>query len=256
MSERRYCLRLAYDGSRFHGWQVQPGLRTVAGELGSAVDRLTREQPRIQAAGRTDRGAHAHGQLAALTLSRAAWPPAELGAALNALLPEDMTVLEVGQVPTDFDPRRQAWRRTYRYLVRDSWERLLLGREREWWVAASLELEPMREGTRALLGRRDFAGFGASPWPGGSTVRLVDRATITREQGLVCLEVRADAFLRGMMRNFAGALVALGRGRAELAQLLAALGAPASGARPWQMAPARGLHQWRVELTPVRGGAW
>jgi tRNA pseudouridine38-40 synthase len=105
----------------------------------------------------------------------------------------------------------------------------------------------MRAGARLLLGRHDFGAFGRSPLPGGSTVRNVDRAEIGRRQRVLTIEIRADAFLRGMMRNFAGALVAIGSGRAALADMAQALANPEAPTRTWGTAPAHGLHQWRVE---------
>ncbi len=246
-SGQRYRLVLAFHGGGYHGWQAQVGLRTVQGELSRALLRLSGESPQIQAAGRTDRGAHAHGQVVAFSLQADAWEPGRMRRALNALLPEDVAVLAVDRAQADFDPRRQAWRRSYRDRVRDSEQPAPVTRGQEWRVNSALELLPMRQAARRLVGRQDFAAFGSSPRPGGSTGRTVDRATVARAGGLICLEVRADAFLRGMMRNFAGALVAIGRRRAELADLAAALACPSPGRALWATAPALGLHQWRVE---------
>lgn len=246
MAATSYRMVIAYDGSRYHGWQSQPEVATVQGELSRALARLTAEAPVIKAAGRTDAGAHAHGQVVSFTLETP-WLPEALAGGCNAHLPEDVEVLDAGQVGADFDPRRQAWRRTYRYLVRESAAVVPGGRQYEWRLRGPLELAPMQEGARMLLGTRDFGGFGRSPRPGGSTLRTVDRAEVGRDQGMCTIEIRADAFLRGMMRNFAGALVALGGGRASLADLEKALSDPAAPVRAWMTAPAHGLHQWRVE---------
>jgi tRNA pseudouridine38-40 synthase len=237
---------IAYDGSSYHGWQAQSEVATVEGELSRALCQLTREAPLIRAAGRTDAGAHAHGQVISFTL-QTPWVPDALGGGCNARLPEDVEVLDTTLVDSDFDPRRQAWRRTYRYLIRESAAVAPVGRQYEWRVRGPLELAPMRAGARMLLGTRDFAAFGRSPLPGGTTVRTVDRAELERREGIFTLEIRADAFLRGMMRGFAGALVALGSGRASLSDLERALSVPAPGSRAWETAPAHGLHQWQVE---------
>ncbi len=253
MAAASYRMVIAYDGSRYHGWQSQPEVATVEGELRRALSELTTEAPAIRAAGRTDAGAHAHGQVISFTL-QTPWLPQALAGGCNDHLPADVEVLDTAVVSADFDPRRQAWRRTYRYLVRESATDMPVGRQYEWRVRGPLELEPMQSGAHLLLGRHDFAAFGRSPLAGGSTVRTVDRAEIDRRQGICTIEIRADAFLRGMMRNFAGALVALGSGRATLADLEQALSQPAAPVRSWGTAPAHGLHQWRVEY-PAGAGA-
>ncbi len=241
-----YRLLLAYRGTAYHGWQVQPGLRTAQGELARALLELTAEAPEMAAAGRIDAGAHAHGQVVSIRLQRR-WEAAALLHGCNARLPRDLSLLRVEEARPDFHPRFGAWRRTYRYLVRDTWAPAPVAAELEWWVPQALELAPMEEAGRLLLGRHDFAAFGRSPQPGGSTVRTVDRAEVARAERLVVLEVRADAFLRGMMRSLAGALVAVGRGRLSPEELGRALSDPAGTRRSWSTAPARGLHQWRVD---------
>jgi tRNA pseudouridine38-40 synthase len=241
-----YRMVLAYDGSRYHGWQVQSQVATVQGELSRALTELTREHPVIKAASRTDAGSHAHGQVISFSLN-SAWSPGALKGWCNDHLPEDIGVLEATLVGSDFHPRSQAWRRTYRYLVRDAATSDPVGRQYEWRIRQPVELSPMRAAARLLLGSQDFAGFGTSPSPSGSTTRTVDRAEITRHDGVVTLEVRADAFLRGMMRNFAGALVAVGTGRTSAADLARALAEPSGPTPNWETAPAHGLHLWQVE---------
>ena len=241
-----YRMVLAYDGTAYHGWQAQPRLRTIQGELNRALAQLTSEHPVIKAAGRTDAGAHAHGQVISFDL-QSEWTPQSLAGACNALLPADIGVRTVDLVSADFHPRFAAWRRTYRYLIRDGAVADPVGRQYQWRVPRSLELAPMRAAARLLLGRHDFAAFGSSPVSGGSTTRSVDRAELQRQGKAIHLEIRADAFLKRMMRNFAGALVAVGSGRCTLADLQRALSAPGGVRVPWEMAPAHGLHQWRVE---------
>jgi len=241
-----YRMVIAYDGTRYHGWQAQPQVATVQGELSRALTELTGETPWIKAAGRTDAGAHAHGQVISFSLA-SAWTPAALAGGCNARLPEDIGVLETALAGSDFHPRRQAWRRTYRYLIRDAAAPDPVERQYEWRIPRELELTPMRSAARLLPGTHDFAAFGSSPLPSGSTTRTVDRAEIERHGRVVTLEVRADAFLRGMMRNFAGALVAVGTGRASPTDLASALADPVGATRKWGTAPAHGLHQWQVQ---------
>ncbi len=246
---------VAYDGTAYHGWQAQAGISTVEGALVLALAAATGERVRVRAAGRTDTGVHAHGQVVAFVLSRN-WSPPQLLAATNAHLPADVTVLEADRAELDFDPRRRAWRRTYRYLLAPTRVPSPVGRQYAWRVSPHLEMEPMREAARLLVGRHDFAAFGRSPQPGGSTVRTIDMAALESRAGLIAVEVRGDAFLRGMLRNLVGALVAIGEGRLGLADFAAAVAGGHRGASSWRLAPAHGLHQWRVDYErPLSRGA-
>jgi tRNA pseudouridine38-40 synthase len=255
-----FRLTLEYDGSDFHGWQRQPGLRTVEGELRSALDRLGAGDVELTAAGRTDAGAHAHGQVAGLRIERS-WEPETLRRALVATLPEDVTVSAVEPAADGFHARRQALARTYRYLVVP--RRTPVARRFAWEVAAAVNLEAMRAAALVLRGRHDFGAFGRSPRPGGSTVRSVHDVSVRRATSLcagetvpvVVIEVTADAFLYGMMRAFAGALVAVGTGRLSVAELAGCLAHPATRPERVTVAPARGLHQWAVTYAARGDGA-
>jgi tRNA pseudouridine38-40 synthase len=249
-----YRLIVEYDGTDFHGWQAQPRERTVAGTLLDAVQRLSGERPRLTAAGRTDAGAHAHGQVAGLTLQRA-WDPQQLRAALNAVLPADVSVVGVELGATGFDARRDAVSRTYRYVVISREERAAVTRRHAWAVPGALDVDAMRAAGGELIGTHDFASFGRAPRPGGSTVRAVRDVRIdplvldaggTALRG-VLITVQANAFLRGMMRGFASALIAVGQGRHRREWVRGLVVAPSRAAAPVQPAPARGLHQWAVE---------
>ena len=249
-----YRLTLEYDGGRFNGWQRQPGARTVEGVLREAIGTLSDEDPALTAAGRTDSGAHAHGQVAGVTMARA-WQPERLRAALNALLPEDVVVTDVASAPQGFHARRDALRRTYRYLVLPRDTRAAVARNHAWQVRGPLDVAAMRDAAQGLVGTHDFAAFGRSPRPGGSTVRTVHEVAVghaaLRAQGetridAVVITVTADAFLRGMMRAFAGALVAVGSGRMT-SHDIAALVSGSDTAPRLSVAPARGLHQWSVQ---------
>ena len=239
-------MTLAYDGTDYHGWQVQPGVQTVAGRLAAAIESTCGSRPRLAAAGRTDAGVHAHGQVVVAALAR----PVGRGELLGGCernLPSDIRVLDVAVAPDGFDPRRDAWRRSYRYLLGATrWLPAGLSRY-VWQVDPRLELSPMREGAAILVGAHDFGAFGTSPYAGGRTRRLVDLLEIRRRRGLIEIEVRADAFLRGMLRNMVGALVGLGLGRLHPGNIRDALTVGTGARRRWAAAPARGLHQWRVE---------
>ncbi len=251
-----YSLTLEYDGTDFAGWQIQPHVRTAMGVLKDALRTVTGETPELTAAGRTDAGAHAHGQVAGCTLTRA-WAPDDLRHALNAALPQDLAVRDAALQPETFNARRDAVERTYRYLIVCRDGHAPVTRRNAWTVRRPLDVDAMRAAAASLVGRHDFAAFGSSPREGGSTVRTVsavsvehatmsDTDTETPILDTIIITVRADAFLRGMMRSFTGALVKIGRGRAT-PEWLESLLDNAIGRDPRiTIAPARGLHQWAV----------
>ena len=254
-----YSLTLEYDGTDFAGWQIQPRVRTAMGVLRDAINAVTAEQPALTAAGRTDSGAHAHGQVVGFTLDRA-WDPRALRNALNAALPVDLAVRDAAVQSETFDARRDAVERTYRYLIvcRDGRSPVL--RRNAWTVRGPLDVAAMRSAAEHLVGSHDFAAFGSAPRQGGSTVRRVTAVTIedyaigdgetSRHSepvvATVAITVHADAFLRGMMRSFAGALVKIGQGRATPEWLASLVDGAVARDPSVAVAPARGLHQWAV----------
>jgi len=259
-----YSITLEYDGTDFAGWQIQPTVRTAMGVFTDALRALTAETPALTAAGRTDSGAHAHGQVVGCTLERA-WAPDELRGGLNATLPSYLAVRAVATAPEGFDARRDAVERIYRYLIVCRDGRAPVMRRTAWTVRGPLDLDAMRSAAVFLVGRRDFAAFGSSPRIGGSTIRRVSAIDIqhstlgageTLQQDEAVLEtvaitVHADAFLRGMMRSFTGALVKIGQGRAT-PEWLGSLVDTATARDPSvAVAPARGLHQWSVRYRPA-----
>jgi len=242
-----FRLTLEYDGSGFCGWQRQPGVRTVEGALRDALAALNVEVLGLSAAGRTDAGAHAHGQVVGLDITPAGgWSVERLRGALNAVLPPDVTVAAAAEVPSGFHARRDALTRTYRYLVVPRQHRMSVARQYAWQVRGPLDLAAMRRAAKLLEGTHDFAAFGRSPRPGGTTTRTVHSTRVRRVGTAILIDVSADAFLYGMMRSFAGALVAVGEGRMTEAQLHALVTAPPATRANLTVAPAHGLHQWAV----------
>ncbi len=246
-----YRLTLEYDGAGFHGWQRQPGARTVEGELREALRRLGCSAPLLTAASRTDAGVHAHGQSVGLHTERD-WEPDTLRRALCALLPTDVTVSAISAAPEGFHARHDALARTYRYLVVP--RRVPLARRYAWEVPGQLDLTSMRRGAALIRGRHDFGAFGRAPNPSGTTERTVYEVSVRLVSGIgggerfsaVIIEVSADAFLHGMMRGIAGALVAVGRGQRDIAWLEKVLRSSDPALARITVAPARGLHQWQV----------
>jgi tRNA pseudouridine38-40 synthase len=255
-----YSVTLEYDGTDFAGWQIQPSARTAMGVFKDALSAVTSESPALTAAGRTDAGAHAHGQVVSCTLEHA-WEPATLRNALNAKLPADVAVRGVAVRESSFDARRDAVERTYRYVIVCRDGRAPVLRRNAWTVRGPLDVDAMRSAAAHLVGKHDFAAFGSAPRAGGSTVRQVAAVCIERSEigtdiaepviDTVVITVHADAFLRGMMRSFPGALVKIGQGRAT-AEWLGSLVDTATMRDPSvSVAPARGLHQWSVRYEPT-----
>lgn len=226
----RLRLDLAYDGSGFHGWAAQPGLRTVQGELEQALSRIARIPVQVTVAGRTDTGVHARGQVCHLDLPRPVAatlpgrsdrsPAAALLTRLNGVLPADLVIRAARQVPADFDARFGALWRRYRYRISDAPAvhdplRTDVLRHR-----AALDEEAMARASRALLGEHDFLSF-CKPRKGASTVRELRELTWERpapgraDEGLVVATVVADAFCHHMVRSLVGVLLPVGEGRRD-----------------------------------------
>ena len=221
----RYRARLEYDGTDFLGFQRQAAGRTVQGEVEAALGRLGWTGRTIWGAGRTDTGVHASGQVIAFDLEWA-HDDAALGRALNANLPKDVAAHEMAACDASFHPRYSARGRRYRYTFYNQPERSPLAARYAWQVWPALNLEAVEAASASLLGRHDFASFGADPDEGTNTVRTVRRAAwATAPGGWLTFEIEAEAFLQRMVRSLAGALRKVGAGelsQAGFAALLAA----------------------------------
>jgi len=201
---------VAYDGTDFAGFQRQTNAPTVQGALEQAL--ATIGQPgRVLAAGRTDAGVHATGQVIAFDVD---WPHPleELQRALNAVLPEAIAIWEVAWAAPDFHPRFQARSRTYRYTLYNAPVRDPLRRRTAYHVAAPLDVGAMQEAARFLVGEHDFAAFGRPP-KGENTVRRVLRAEWSAQRPLITFEIEATAFLYRMVRRIVGTLLPVGWGK-------------------------------------------
>jgi tRNA pseudouridine38-40 synthase len=201
---------LEYDGSNFAGWQQQAHGRTVEAELKRALRDVTGKDHTVYAAGRTDSGAHAEGQVANFhTDGRIS--PQRLAAALNARLPEDVAVLSAAEVGEDFHARYSARWRRYRYRYLDRPSRPALERGRCWHLRGPLDVEAMADAATALIGKHDWTTFCSASEPADARVREMRSARVVRRAKFVELELVAEGFLRGMVRSIAGALAEVGR---------------------------------------------
>lgn len=223
LKQRTLIIVLEYDGTEFHGWQLQVGKRTVQGELEGALQKLTGSFHRVVAAGRTDAGVHALGQVAHFKTA-SNLELFEFKGGLNALLPNDISVLNVIEAPSNFDARRSAKGKIYRYLILNRKERPAIDRYRVWHVREQLNIELMRRAGEYLLGEHDFRSFRGQRCSAKTTVRKIRRIEIKSEKDkLISLEIEATAFLRQMVRAIVGTLVEVGRGKWEPERVLKAL---------------------------------
>ncbi|HXM73007.1 MAG TPA: tRNA pseudouridine(38-40) synthase TruA [Candidatus Dormibacteraeota bacterium] len=203
---------LEYDGSDFAGWQQQAKGRTVEAELKQALRAITGQNLKVYAAGRTDAGAHAEGQVVSFqTDGRIS--PRRLVAALNAKLPADVAVLSAEEVPDAFHARYSARWRRYRYRYLDRPSRPALERGRCWHVRGPLDVDAMSQAAKALAGKHDWTSYCSASEPPDARVREMRSARVLRRGEFVELELVAEGFLRGLARGIAGALAEVGRGR-------------------------------------------
>ncbi len=214
----RYALGLEYDGSAFHGWQTQHGIRTVQGCVEQALSRVADHLIEVVVAGRTDAGVHAGtggacGQVVHFDTtaqrSRRAWV---LGG--NLYLPPDVAICWAHAVPDDFHARFSARSRRYRYFIHNGPTRPALGRVRLTWEHRPLDVSAMATAARFLLGEHDFSSYRAQGCQAKSPIRTLYRLEVSREgeRGTVVIEAVANAFLQHMVRNIAGVLMTIGAG--------------------------------------------
>jgi tRNA pseudouridine38-40 synthase len=245
-----YRLTLQYDGTDFHGWQMQDGQRTVQGELTRVLSLLDGREALVHGSGRTDAGVHAEGQVASAQLRRE-WEPWKLLAAINGNLASDLRVIGAQIVGDDFHARFSARGKTYLYrivnaaVVSPFWARYA------YQDARRLDVERMREAARLFVGEHDWTAFSAAQIDAESRVRTVTELSVEAREDeraagrLIEIEASANGFLRYMVRSIAGALLAVGRGQLDPQTVARAI---ESGARPLAIvtAPAHGLTLLRV----------
>jgi tRNA pseudouridine38-40 synthase len=209
---RRLKLVLEYCGRRYHGWQIQPNAPSVQACVEHCLAQITNAPVRLYAAGRTDAGVHALAQVAHFD-TPSAIALAALQRGLNSLLPEDIAVLQVAEVPRDFHARYSACQKTYAYVLYNQPHRSAFAAPYAWYVPQPLDVAAMHSAAQVLLGRHDFSAFRAASCTARSPVRSLTQLAVKRRAGRIFLVMRADGFLQHMVRNIVGTLVQIGRSK-------------------------------------------
>jgi tRNA pseudouridine38-40 synthase len=243
MPARWLKLTFAYDGRAYAGWQIQPDMPTVQGVVEAALLQITQEPIRVSAAGRTDAGVHALGQVVGL-VTETRLSNTDLHRALNAVLPDDVAVLTVEDAPERFHATHHAVAKHYRYQIHNGRTPSVFDRQYAWHYPQPLDAAAMHMAGQALIGRHDFSSFETAGSERADSIRTIHELTVTRGEAelsqRVTIDVAGDGFLYNMVRTIVGTLVEVGEGSRPInwpAAVLAAQDRRAAG----QTAPPHGL---------------
>ena len=241
---RNIKITIEYDGTDFHGWQIQDkGKRTVQGEIEKTLFKIFKRRIKVIGSGRTDSGVHAEGQVANFKTS-SSMTPLQMLKALNVLLPEDVAIKKAEEAVEKFHAQYSVKSKIYRYTISNHLTRSSLGRNYCLHYPYPLNLGLMRKETKVLVGRRDFKSFqaaGSKKVPGPkNTIRTIKKIEIKKKNDIITIEIEADGFLYKMVRSIVGTLLAAASGRlsaGSMKKILKAKNRMLAG----QTAPAKGL---------------
>ncbi len=242
---RNIKLVLSYDGSEFSGWQVQPGLRTVQDTIERTLDTILKNKTRILAAGRTDAGVHAFGQVATF-LTESMIPEDALLRAANSMLPADVSVISVQEAGLDFHPRYSARSKTYIYAVNMSPVKNPLLSRYALHMKHQLDIKAMESAAQLFLGEHDFASFMGVGTPVKSTVRNIKESEIFISGDMLYYAIKGNGFLRHMVRNIVGTLLEVGKGKTDFSDIKRIIDSR-NRAEAGPTAPPQGLYLVSVE---------
>ena len=243
--KKKYLLILEYEGTAYHGWQVQQNGITIQEVLEKALSQITNTKTSVLSSGRTDAGVHAEA-MPAHFITESKMKPSEFQLAINSLLPHDITIKEVRKVPMSFNARSSAKLKLYRYtiLIRDFPSALNF--RRSWFIPHKLDFAAMRRAAKYLQGEHDFTSFRAGNCNAKSPVRKMDRVELFKQDGFLIFEFEGKGFLKHMVRNFIGTLVYVGRKKIPARQVKTILEAR-DRRQAGPTAPAQGLCLIKVE---------
>jgi len=237
---RNIKLTIQYDGSHYHGWQKQPGRKTIEAEITSAIENLTCcENVEVNGASRTDAGVSALGQAANVRLDTPI-PTERLAKAVSQYLPSQIVITEAVDVPDEFDAIKDAKNKLYRYSIYTGKTRPVMQISHCWHRPGRLDAEAMQQAALKLTGTKDFKSFATACDKRSNSVRTIFRCDVSQEDLWIYIEVEADGFLYNMVRNIVGTLVEIGRGHWQADKIEKVLEAKTrTAAGP--IAPAEGL---------------
>ncbi len=247
----RYAVGVEYDGTAFHGWQIQLGVNTVQEQLQNALSRVANHPVSVQCAGRTDAGVHAFGQVVHFN-SDAKRSSRNWLLGTNVNLPDDVNINWILPVPDDFHARFSAVSRSYRYVIYNGTIRSSILRNRAVLERRKLDLDRMKSAATALVGTHDFSSYRAVACQAKSPVRTLSRLELSRSGDMISIELSANAFLHHMVRNIAGVLITIGCGEQPVSwaqQVLEHRDRTLGGVT----APAHGLYLTHVGYPPEFG---
>lgn len=246
MNPQRYRISIAYDGSAYAGWQVQPSHTTVQGELERVLLELSGDRVRVESSGRTDSGVHAREQVAHFDLPDTPFKPGKLQIGMNALLKPDIRVLSVRRAAPEFHARFSAKGKEYRYFISNAKVPSPFHRLYRTWIRDPLDVSAMRTAAASLQGYHDFAAFAANPnREVDGTVRHLYRLTLTQRGTEITIRAAGDGFLYKMVRSLAGFLIRIGRHEISPDTARTILASKLRTARV-PTAPPEGLFLWKV----------
>ena len=247
MAVRNIKLIVQYDGSRYHGWQTQPGERTIQGELVEAVSNLVGVRTYVHGASRTDAGVSALGQVALFEIDSPI-PTENFPKAINGRLPRDIVVISAEEVPWGFDLMSGVTGKLYRYTIYTGRHRPVLHLNQCWHIPKKLDVDTMNQAAQLLVGKKDFKSFASAADKRENSVRTIFRCNVTAEDKWIYVDVEGDGFLYNMVRNIVGTLVEVGLGRwmpEKITEILEAKDRTAAG----PLAPAQGLCLMWIKYT-------
>lgn len=208
---KRVMLTVAYDGTNYHGWQLQPNVVTIESVLNEALSSLFKENIKVIGASRTDTGVHALGNIAVFD-TNARMPADKVSYALNQRLPEDIRIQASKEVPLDFHPRHQNSKKTYEYRILNSEFPMPVYRLYAHFTYASMDIEQMQRAADYLKGEHDFKSFCSANTVAETTVRTIYDISVEKSGDMISIRVTGSGFLYNMVRIIAGTLMEVGRG--------------------------------------------
>lgn len=243
---KRVLLSVAYDGTNYHGWQIQPNAITIEAVLTDALRALFQEDIKVIGASRTDTGVHAMENIAVFDTA-ARMPAEKISYALNQRLPEDIRIQKSREAPPDFHPRRQESRKTYEYRILNREFPLPTHRLYSYFTYVPLDVCRMQRAAAYLAGEHDFKSFCSTDTSAETTVRTIYAIHVDKQQDMICIRVTGNGFLYNMVRIIAGTLIEAGKGSLNPDSMTSILAArDRSKAGP--TAPACGLTLMRYEF--------